>query len=105
MAAFAANLFSDIAALRSFGVEAALGILSAFLLTGMWVPLIRLSVDDWMEKRNKKNLNNESSHMIPEHWLKNLTATCGKVKPALIIAIIATCNNRSCRHWNVTTRR
>ena len=90
MAAFAANLFSDIAALRSFGVEAALGILSAFLLTGMWVPLIRLSLDDWMAKRKNKNIEKQSSHLIPEHWLKNLTATCGKAKPALIIAIIAT---------------
>ena len=90
MAAFAANLFSDIAALRSFGVEAALGILSAFLLTGMWVPLIRLSVDEWMIKRKKNSVKKHSSHLIPEHWLRTLTATCGKTKPALIIAIIAT---------------
>ena len=90
MAAFAANLFSDIAALRSFGVEAALGILSAFLLTGLWVPLIRLSIDEWMAKKKKKNIGKYSPHLIPEHWLKNLTSTCGKAKPALIIAIIAT---------------
>ena len=90
MAAFAANLFSDIAALRSFGVEAALGILSAFLLTGMWVPLIRLSIDDWMAKRKNKNVEKQSSHLIPEKWLKNLTSTCGKIRPAVIIAIIAT---------------
>ena len=50
ISAFAANLFSDVAALRSFGVEAALGILAAFLLTGLWVPLIRLTVDEWMQK-------------------------------------------------------
>ena len=53
MAAFAANLFSDIAALRSFGIEAALGILAAFILTGLWVPLIRLSVDHWLESRGR----------------------------------------------------
>ena len=53
ISAFAANLFSDVAALRSFGVEAALGILAAFLLTGLWVPLIRLTVDEWMQKRKK----------------------------------------------------
>ena len=39
MSAFAANLFSDIAALRSFGIEAALGVLAAFILTGLWAPL------------------------------------------------------------------
>ena len=32
MAAFSANLFSDVAALRSFGIEAGFGILAAFLL-------------------------------------------------------------------------
>ena len=48
MASFSANLFSDIAALRSFGVEAAMGILAAFLLTGLWVPILRLSVDEWL---------------------------------------------------------
>ena len=54
MAAFAANLFSDIAALRSFGIEAALGILAAFILTGLWAPLIRVSVDDWLEALSKE---------------------------------------------------
>ena len=42
MAAFSANLFSDVAALRSFGIEAALGVLAAFLLTGIWAPLVRI---------------------------------------------------------------
>ncbi|MGB1491662.1 MAG: MMPL family transporter, partial [Candidatus Poseidoniaceae archaeon] len=53
MAAFSANLFSDIAALRSFGIEAALGVLAAFLLTGIWAPLVRVSFDEWLEKRGK----------------------------------------------------
>jgi predicted RND superfamily exporter protein len=89
MAAFAANLFSDIAALRSFGVEAALGILAAFLLTGMWVPLIRLSVDEWIMKRKKVREERKVTHLIPEHWLRKLTTTCGKAKPAIIIVILA----------------
>ncbi len=41
MAAFAANLTSSIPALRSFGIEAALGVASAFILTGLWAPLLR----------------------------------------------------------------
>ena len=41
--AFLANLSSDIAALRSFGVEAGLGVFSAFLLTGLWVCLLYTS--------------------------------------------------------------
>ena len=42
---------SDIPALRSFGVEALLGILKPFLLTGLWVPLLRQSLDEWIEAR------------------------------------------------------
>jgi predicted RND superfamily exporter protein len=34
--AFMANMTSNIAALRSFGIEAGLGVLSAFILTGLW---------------------------------------------------------------------
>ena len=63
MAAFSANLFSDIAALRSFGIEAALGVLAAFLLTGIWAPLVRVSFDEWLEKRGK-NTTPESNHMF-----------------------------------------
>ena len=89
MAAFAANLFSDVAALRSFGVEAALGILAAFLLTGLWVPLIRLSVDEWMMKRNKNTTDKQVTHLVSEDFLRNITTTCGKAKPAIIVALIA----------------
>jgi len=45
IAAFSANLGSNIPALRSFAVEAILGVSSALLVTGMWVPLLRLSID------------------------------------------------------------
>jgi predicted RND superfamily exporter protein len=89
MAAFAANLFSDVAALRSFGVEAALGILSAFLLTGLWVPLIRLSVDEWMVKRNKNISEKQMTHLVSEDLLRKVTTTSGKVKPSLVVAFIA----------------
>ena len=89
MSAFAANLFSDVAALRSFGVEAALGILAAFLLTGLWVPLIRLSVDEWMDKRNKNISEKQMTHLVSEDLLRKITTTCGKAKPALIVGLIA----------------
>ena len=50
MSAFAANLTSDIAALRSFGVEAALGVAAAFILTGIWAPLIRMDWDKYLRE-------------------------------------------------------
>ena len=88
ISAFAANLFSDVAALRSFGVEAALGILAAFLLTGLWVPLIRLTVDEWMEKRKKDITEKKMTHLVSEDFLRRITTTCGRAKPALVLSLI-----------------
>ena len=70
MAAFSANLFSDIAALRSFGIEAAMGILAAFLLTGLWVPLLRMSFDEWLENRKA----NPSKSVKLHTWFQKMVA-------------------------------
>jgi hypothetical protein len=90
MSAFAANLFSDIAALRSFGIEAAFGIFAAFLLTGIWAPLIRLSVDEWLEKRgvNTSTANSRKNHS-PEKILKIISTGSGTRKNAFVIAFLA----------------
>ena len=90
MAAFAANLFSDIAALRSFGIEAALGILAAFILTGLWVPLIRLSVDHWLESRGRSTEpKHDATHLISEDFLKRVSTGSGTWRNALIITAVA----------------
>ena len=49
--AFMANMTSSIAALRSFGIEAGIGVFCAFFLTGLWVPLTRLDIDNWLESK------------------------------------------------------
>jgi len=89
MSAFAANLFSDIAALRSFGIEAALGVLAAFILTGLWAPLIRVSVDDWLEARKNKRAQGEVKSLVNPDWLKQVTHGSGQRKTASVIALIA----------------
>jgi predicted RND superfamily exporter protein len=89
MAAFAANLFSDIAALRSFGIEAALGILAAFVLTGLWAPLIRVSVDEWLETREVKRAHREVKSLVNPRWLRRLTLGSGERRNAIIIAVVA----------------
>jgi predicted RND superfamily exporter protein len=88
MVAFAANLFSDIAALRSFGVEAALGIFAAFLLTGIWTPLIRMSVDDWFASRQSRGQRKEKQH-IERDWLEKVPVIAGQPKYASIILVLA----------------
>ena len=90
MAAFAANVFSDIAVLRSFGIEAALGIFAAFLLTGLWVPLIRLSVDEWLVKRKISiEVKQDITHLVPEKWLKTIVLNSGTFRKSIVIATMA----------------
>ena len=88
MAAFASNLFSDIAALRSFGIEAALGVFAAFILTGIWAPLVRLSVDQWLEKRGRLASGDEDKlHLVPASWLSFITTTVAGNKTLSLIHI------------------
>ena len=88
MAAFAANLFSNIAALRSFGIEAACGILAAFLLTGLWAPLLRLSVDRWLEARGTATDTTRAHTSVPAA-LAAAPVISGRWKPALAIGVLA----------------
>ncbi|MDP6905971.1 MAG: MMPL family transporter [Candidatus Thalassarchaeaceae archaeon] len=96
ISAFAANLTSSIPALRSFGIEAALGVAAAFILTGLWAPLIRYDVDLWLAHRNK--LPDESQkrlYLVPEHWLAKLSGGSAWIAPlvlasTLLLTILAT---------------
>ena len=90
--AFMANMTSSIAALRSFGIEAGLGVLCAFFLTGLWVPLARLDIDIWLESKGR--LEEERSdiiHMIPSSWLSNLATLSARYSPIVVaISILIT---------------
>ncbi len=89
MSAFAANLTSDIAALRSFGVEAALGVAAAFILTGIWAPLIRMDWDKYLEKKGKlPQENNSLVHMIREDNLVSIAHKSSKNSSVLILFIL-----------------
>jgi len=86
MAAFGANLFSDVAALRSFGIEAALGVLAAFLLTGLWAPLVRVSFDEWMENRGKNTAPPVSQNLKRKEILQKIAVNSGTGSRPIIIA-------------------
>ena len=88
MAAFAANLFSDVAALRSFGIEAALGVFSALVLTGIWAPLIRVSFDEWLEKKGKPAGPEVHNRILKEDMLRKIAVGSGTGKRPLYIGII-----------------
>lgn len=86
IAAFSANLVSDIPALRSFGTEAGLGVASAFILTGLWVPLVRLDWDLWLRGREKLvDEDVDKIHLVPSHWLANTASWSAVLGPIVII--------------------
>ena len=88
--AFSSNLFSDIAALRSFGLEAGLGVACAFILTGIWAPLVRLSLDEWMEKRGRTTEEKSGQlHLVPTSWLKWMTVSSADKPNRYVIAGLA----------------
>ncbi|MDC0212968.1 MMPL family transporter [Euryarchaeota archaeon] len=87
--AFSANLSSDIAALRSFGIEAGIGVLCAFFLTGLWVPLTRMDVDMWLDSKNRlREEPPDTLHMVPKSWLSAVATNSAKFSPLVIAASI-----------------
>ena len=94
--AFMANMTSSIAALRSFGIEAGLGVFCAFFLTGLWVPLCRLDIDNWLDSRGMlQEEPKDVIHMIPSTWLSNTAKFSARFSPivvalSLLITIFAT---------------
>ena len=94
--AFMANMTSSIAALRSFGIEAGLGVMCAFFLTGLWVPLLRLDGDQWLDSKNRLHEERvDVVYMVPKSWLSKVTTGSARLSPlvlitALLITAIAT---------------
>ena len=93
--AFLANLSSNIAALRSFGVEAGLGVFSAFVLTGLWVPLLRLDYDRYLDRKGKlMEEKKDLVHLVPSKWLSDTTSFSFEKAPlvagiTLILTVMA----------------
>jgi len=87
--AFMANMTSSIAALRSFGIEAGIGVFCAFFLTGLWVPLARLDVDLWLESKGKlEDERTDIIHMIPSSWLAYVSTQSARFAPVVIVVSI-----------------
>tara|TARA_B110000263_G_scaffold63495_1_gene54717 strand:- start:11117 stop:14395 length:3279 start_codon:yes stop_codon:yes gene_type:complete len=84
--AFMANMTSSIAALRSFGIEAGIGVFCAFFLTGLWVPLARLDIDLWLETRGRLDEERKDIiHMIPSSWLSFVSTQAARYAPVVLI--------------------
>ena len=87
--AFSANLTSSIAALRSFGIEAGIGVMCAFFLTGLWVPLTRMDIDEWLDSKGRLiEEDPDKIHMVPKAWLSSITTKSFKSFPLVIITVL-----------------
>jgi len=87
--AFSTNLTSSIAALRSFGIEAGIGVMCAFFLTGLWVPLTRMDVDEWLDSKGRLiEEDPDKIHMVPKAWLSSITTKSFKAFPLVIITVL-----------------
>jgi len=89
MVAFGSNLISGIPALRSFGIEAAAGVFSAFLLTGIWIPLVRLSIDEKLSNNGRLKPERKLSGDGIGELLKKFTKIITKGKAPLMILLLA----------------
>ncbi len=87
--AFGSNLISGIPALRSFGIEAAAGVFAAFLLTGLWMPLIRFSIDEILSNKEKLKPERELSGDGIGEILKNFAKFSTKEHYPIIIVFFA----------------
>ena len=87
--AFSANLTSSTAALRSFGIEAGIGVMCAFFLTGLWVPLTRMDIDEWLDSKGKLlDEDPDKIHMRPKAWLSSITMKSFSAYPLIIISVL-----------------
>ena len=89
IAAFSANFVSDIPALRSFGLEASIGVGCAFVITGLWAPLVRLDIDLWLEGKGKLPPEDKDKiHLLPSHWLAEVAKTSAILGPLVILTAL-----------------
>ena len=61
----------------------------AFFLTGLWVPLARLDIDKWLQRRDRlEDEDPDKIHMIPKSWLSSITTKSFKMYPLVIICVL-----------------
>ena len=100
MVGFLSNVTSDITPIREFGIQVALGVLSAFLIFVTFIPASRALVDEWYQKSGKKPLSEKNIELIKERkmdksetnsYLNNFMGLGAKValeSPEKVLAVV-----------------
>ena len=66
MVGFLSNVTSDITPIREFGIQVALGVLSAFLIFVTFIPACRVLVDTWYQNKGTKPLSETNIELMKE---------------------------------------
>ena len=61
----------------------------AFFLTGLWVPLSRMDIDEWLDSKGRLiEEDPDKIHMVPKAWLSSITTKSFKSFPLVIITVL-----------------
>ena len=66
MVGFLSNVTSDITPIREFGIQVALGVLSAFVIFVTFIPACRVLVDTWYQNKGTKPLSEKNIELMKE---------------------------------------
>ena len=66
MVGFLSNVTSDITPIREFGIQVALGVLSAFIIFVTFIPASRVLVDTWYQNKGVKPLSEKNIELVKE---------------------------------------
>ncbi|SVC87538.1 uncharacterized protein METZ01_LOCUS340392, partial [marine metagenome] len=100
MVGFLSNVTSDITPIREFGIQVALGVLSAFLIFVTFIPACRILIDRYYESKGKKLLSDANEEIIrgrkeggertgPLDNFMTLGATVAIENPQRVLAVVA----------------
>ena len=75
MVGFLSNVTSDITPIREFGIQVALGVLSAFIIFVTFIPACRVLIDTWYQNKGTKPLSESNIKLMKEKKGDNVEDT------------------------------
>jgi hypothetical protein len=100
MVGFLSNITSDITPIREFGIQVAIGVLSAFLIFVTFIPACRILIDKYYEGRGSKLLSDTNEKIVKARKIggeqsgivdkfMSLGAKVALENPVRVLAIVA----------------
>ena len=100
MVGFLSNITSDITPIREFGIQVAIGVLSAFLIFVTFIPACRILIDKYYEEKGSKLLSDTNEKIVKARKIggeqsgiidnfMSLGAKVALENPTRVLAIVA----------------